>query len=203
MLLGMGGKVTARASRRKNSFEKLRHSHRPCPISVLFIGESAPPSSGKFFYSGNSVLYRAMKKAFGGRADFLTKFKSKGYFLDDLVLFPADNATAEQRKQYLENCQRDLYRKNIPSLARRIKKYRPQGILILLSGVKFENAVLMALEKANRRIPDGKVEHYGTTPFPNRFHLESFLKKMRKIIRKLKVRSKLQETAVAVIVPTA
>jgi hypothetical protein len=40
--------------------EALRESFRPKPIRILFVGE-APPASGRFFYSANSGLYRAMR----------------------------------------------------------------------------------------------------------------------------------------------
>jgi hypothetical protein len=51
------------------------------------VGESAPDGS-TFFYNENSLLHRLMNESFGNPANFLTEFKDKGFFLDDLVLYP-------------------------------------------------------------------------------------------------------------------
>jgi hypothetical protein len=167
--------------------EKLRHGFRPAQVTVLFIGESAPPGGKTFFYSGDSNLYRAMREAFNGGDEFLPEFTSKGYFLDDLVLFPADKITEKEQGQFLAECRRDRYTDNIRSLSARIIAYRPQGIVLLLSGRGFDKAVLKALEEANAGLTDTKVQHYGTAPFPNRYHYRQFLEEMSRIIPKLPI----------------
>ena len=42
-------------------FEQLRESYRPEKVEFLFVGESPPPSGKKFFYAGNSRLFRHWK----------------------------------------------------------------------------------------------------------------------------------------------
>ena len=74
------------------SVETVRAHYRPKTILTLFIGESAP-YSGDFFYFGNTALTGYMHKAMGaaglgGAGDFLERFKSYGWYLDDLVLTP-------------------------------------------------------------------------------------------------------------------
>ena len=72
-----------------NPLEDLRKSFRPGSIKTLFVGESAP-QSGKFFYSQNSGLYRAMQQAFHAGGNFLLEFKARGFYLDDLSLVPVN-----------------------------------------------------------------------------------------------------------------
>ncbi len=117
--------------------ERLRHSFRPDRITTLFVGESAP-IGGTFFYDGNSQLYRYMRAAFDGRDDFLTEFKAKGFFLDDLVLLPVNHLTPSKRFE--------LHRKWQPSLALRISEYRPLAVVSMMIGIKevVEGAVAMA-----------------------------------------------------------
>jgi hypothetical protein len=60
----------------------------------VFVGESAP-ANGRFFYDGNTRFTRHMQNAFDvayGPSDvaFLTRFKSFGWYLDDLVLTPVN-----------------------------------------------------------------------------------------------------------------
>ncbi len=166
------------------SIEEHRHSFRPPRITTLFIGESAPPS-GKFFYSGNSTLYRAMKEAFHGGDDFIAEFKSKGFFLDDLVLFPNDTLTKEQKKRYVIECRQKGYRDNIESTAQRIIMYRPQAVVVLLRQI--ESAALEAVEQAKVTLLDCPPKHCGTTVFPRKRHHEQFLQQMRRMIPNLPV----------------
>src|SRR3954453_17142936 len=80
----------------KRERESLRRSFQPSRIQLLFIGES-PPASGRFFYSGNSGLYRAMRAVFQ-RVDarisdenFLYRFRAYGCYLADLSQEPVDH----------------------------------------------------------------------------------------------------------------
>jgi hypothetical protein len=110
-----------------NKLEELRQSFRPAHITTLFVGESAPHSD-RFFYSGDSSLFRAMKKAFGNRESFLQDFQHKGFYLDDLVLTPVNK---------LQNRDRSRLRKEaVPQLAKRLAEYRPSAIVIVMRGIQ-------------------------------------------------------------------
>jgi len=73
--------------------EALRERFRPSRVVVLMVGES-PPAGGGFFYApGGSKLGRATKEAFegalgvkfGSYSEFLEFFRSRGFFLVDLL----------------------------------------------------------------------------------------------------------------------
>src|SRR6266853_5403644 len=84
--------------------ERLRKRYRPDRVRILFVGE-APPASGRFFYQGDSGLYRAIRDTFVaafptlGKAEFLQSFRSLGCYLVDLCGEPVDqmNMRARQR----------------------------------------------------------------------------------------------------------
>jgi hypothetical protein len=84
--------------------EMLRERFRPKRIRILFIGE-APPASGRFFYSANSGLYRAMRDAFRAvderinDANFLSVFQASGCYLTDLYPKPIDQLGAQSRRR--------------------------------------------------------------------------------------------------------
>jgi len=73
--------------------EALRERYRPSRVVVLIVGES-PPAGGGFFYApGGSLLGRATREAFeeafgvrfGSYSEFLGFFRSRGFFLVDLL----------------------------------------------------------------------------------------------------------------------
>jgi len=151
--------------------EEIRRSFRPQHIATLFIGES-PPNGGTFFYSENSRLYFRLKKALGDRSDFLSEFKSKGFFLDDLVLHPIN--------QIKDQPERDKHRwKAVPLFANRIKDYRPAAVVVLMYAI--EPMVVEAMNQAGL----GSVPRY-VTPFPIfPRNLKTFKDKMAQILPKL------------------
>jgi hypothetical protein len=75
------------------AIEAVRARYRPNRITTLFVGESAP-NSGAFFYCGNTAMLRNMQRAveaaIDGEGDFLERFKSYSWYLDDLVLTPVN-----------------------------------------------------------------------------------------------------------------
>ena len=110
-----------------NDLEELRRSFRPHRITTLFVGESAP-FSGRFFYSGNSSLFYAMRRAFGNRTAFLQQFKGSGFYLDDLVHVPVNKLTSRERSA--------LRWGSVASLANRLRDYKPEAIVIVMRAIK-------------------------------------------------------------------
>ena len=156
-----------------SDLEDLRRSFRPRHITALFVGES-PPHGGTFFYKGDSLLYHRMRESFGGIANFLPEFKAKGFFLDDLVLYPIN--------QIQDKSERNRHRhKEMSSLARRMADYRPLAVVALMCGIK--RMVAAAMHEAGlSHIP------LYVTPFPGRLkHVERFRAKMAEIIPNLPV----------------
>jgi hypothetical protein len=109
-----------------NGLEKLRKSFYPDCITTLFVGESAP-ASGRFFYSGNSSLFRAMKRAFGDRESFLEDFKRSGFYLDDLVLMPVNKLESRERSRRRQEA--------VPELAKRLAEYKPKAVVVVMRAI--------------------------------------------------------------------
>ena len=118
-----------------NKLEKVRKSFYPDCIATLFVGESAP-ESGRFFYSSNSSLFHAMKRAFGYRQAFLEDFKKSGFYLDDLVLTPINKLGRRERSR--------LRQEAIPGLAKRLIEYKPKAVVVVM------RAILPMVRKAMR-----------------------------------------------------
>jgi hypothetical protein len=83
---------------------------------TLFIGESAP-NSGAFFYFGNTALTRYMAEAmtaaglYDNSGNFLDRFKSFGWFLDDLVLTPVNQLPKSERTKKCSQAQASFSRR--------------------------------------------------------------------------------------------
>ena len=155
--------------------EALRRSFRPEDIKTLFVGESAP-RSGKFFYTHNTGLYRAIKQAFNGSDDFLSVFKASGFYLDDLSLVPVNGMSPGERR---EQC-----KASIPSFSRRLREYQPASIVILLRSI--DKWVREAAAQAKLQVPV-----YSVT-YPGRFQKlrETFQNEMAIIIPQLLIETK-------------
>jgi hypothetical protein len=110
--------------------EKARTDHRPGRITTLFVAESAP-IGGTFFYYGNGHLgrhlQRSIEEVVAGDGDFLERFKSYGWYLDDLVLAPVNHLTPRERRAAHLGATHDL--------ERRIAEYRPLAIVCLLKSI--------------------------------------------------------------------
>jgi hypothetical protein len=112
--------------------EALRRSFLPERVRVLFVGES-PPAGGTFFYSGDSMLYRATRDAFCAAFGsqfarlFLDRFAEAGCYLEDLCLEPINHLTSETR--------RAARRQGEASLAQRTRVLQPDAIVVLLKSI--------------------------------------------------------------------
>jgi hypothetical protein len=145
--------------------ERLRRRFRPGQVRLLFIGES-PPASGRFFYRGDSGLYRAMRSVFQlvdpavGDEEFLEVFRASGCYLIDLCAEPVDKLDAKSR--------RDACRAGEASLARALVRLQPAGIATLLRSI--EGDVALAAVRAGWHGPSIHL------PYPGRWsrHQEAF-----------------------------
>ncbi len=153
-------------------FETTRASYRPDRITTLFVGESAP-ASGDFFYYGENAMLRHMKRAtetvLGEGGDFLDRFKSYGWYLDDLVLMPVDKlVSSERRSKCLAATE---------SLRDRIAAYRPLAIVSVLISIR---SIVEAAAKAA-----GSNAVLFSVPFPGMGQQARFHNEMLKIIPRL------------------
>ncbi len=156
--------------------ERLRLKYRPEAVRCLFIGES-PPASGRFFYRGDSGLYRAMREAFQiadpsiGDEVFLRTFQAAGCYLIDLCPQPVDDLDSKAR--------RAAHLAGEASLSRIIARLRPPILVTLLRSI--EGNVTSALSGANW---SGRVIHL---PYPGRWsqHKDAFFRGIAPLISAL------------------
>jgi putative transcriptional regulator len=155
-----------------SSTEQLRKRYRPKRIRVLFVGE-APPAGGTFFYRENSQVYRYLHESLQlhirGDQGFLTAFRERGYFLDDLVAQPVDDIPLKDREA--------VFRQSVPHLAERLAQYQPEVVITILkriSGYVEEAMSLAALD----------VPHYAV-PFPGNGQQTNFRHEMAAILPNL------------------
>ena len=140
------------------TLEQLRNRHRPQPVQLLFIGES-PPASGRFFYHGDSGLYRAMREAFQAAdpsiyyESFLAAFQALGCYLIDLCREPVDHLDPQSRRAACQAAE--------ASLASTIARLRPLTIATIVRSI--EANVLNAVARANWQ---GTMIHL---PYPGRW----------------------------------
>lgn len=123
-----GGNHEARRQR-----ETLRRRFRPSDLRLLFVGES-PPASGRFFYRGDSGLYRATRDAFRvveptiTDTNFLATFQASGCYLVDLCPEPVDDLDPRSR--------RAACRASEASMARTIARLQPAMIVTVVRSIE-------------------------------------------------------------------
>jgi hypothetical protein len=129
----MGPDRTTDSPREQRWRERLRRRYRPSHLRLLFIGE-APPASGRFFYQGDSGLYRAIRDSFRAvdpsiaDADFLPAFQTAGCYLIDLCRRPVDQLDPPSR--------RAACLAGEPLLCRTIKKLQPRAIVTVVRSIR-------------------------------------------------------------------
>jgi hypothetical protein len=156
--------------------ERLRRRYRPEAVRILFVGE-APPASGRFFYQGDSGLYRAVRDTFLAafpampKDDFLKEFRDSGCYLVDLCGEPVDRMPRAMRT--------NICRAGEIRLARSIRSLRP---LILVTLVKSIGA---SVERA--RTMAGWPGLHLEVPYPGRWkqHREEFRRLLLPVLLKL------------------
>jgi hypothetical protein len=153
-----------------NHLEELRKSYRPDLITTLFVGESAP-ASGRFFYSGDSSLFHAMRQEFGNQETFLQDFKKMGFYLDDLVLTPINKLERHERLRQRQEA--------VPELAERLIEYKPEAVVVVM------RAILPTVQKA-MRMAGVSYEPY-CVPHPAFGNWTRFSNAMKEIIDSLPV----------------
>jgi hypothetical protein len=153
-----------KAERRRR--ERLRRAFRPVRLRMLFVGES-PPASGRFFYLGNSGLYRAMRDAFRivdpsiDNENFLAVFQGSGCYLIDLCPAPVDRLDPISRREACLAGERPL--------SRSIARLQPAMIATMLRSI--EGHVERAASHAAWRGP------IVSLPYPGRWsrHKDTFV----------------------------
>lgn len=154
------------------AIEATRAKFRPQRITTLFVGESAP-ISGDFVYDGDNAMLTHMRVAIerdlGASDDFLTTFKSYGWYIDDLVLIPVNHLNQADRKTALRGSQ--------SSLAVRIAEYQPVAIVSLLKSIR-------GYVEAAAKAAGSNAIHYAV-PFPGMGQQGRFHKAMAEIIPNL------------------
>ena len=158
--------------------ERLRRSYRPSRTRILFVGE-APPDSGRFFYQGDSGLYRAIRQAFMkahpsmADSDFLKTFPSLGCYLVDLCSRPVDRLDKKRRAKICHEGEN--------SLAKTIERLKPAVIISLVRSIE-----------ANVRRAQAQAGWEGArieVPYPGRWHghrgefLRILVPRLRALIR--------------------
>jgi len=158
--------------------EKIRYSYKPSKVRILLVGESAP-TSGEFFYLGNSNLYKHTKSAFlkvypevGSQTmqNFFVFLKEKGFYLDDICLMPIDKLNNEkQRRQCIKN--------SVQSLAERIKMYSPIVVVSILKSIEKDVSKSLDLSGVN-------IEELYSLPFAGNGHQKKYIEELSKIVKK-------------------
>lgn len=139
--------------------ERLRKRYRPHSVRILFVGES-PPASGRFFYQGDSGLYRAVKNTFATafpglpKGEFLDSFRGLGCYLVDLCGQPVDHMIRDARERA---CLAGEIR-----LARTIRAMQPKIIVAVVRSISMN--VKRAQDQA------GWSGIYLELPYPGRWH---------------------------------
>jgi hypothetical protein len=142
----------------------------------LFVGESAP-AGGTFFYAADSTLYREMRAAFAaalpqtfGSGAFLETFRTAGCYLDDLCLEPVNNLPRRERRERRTQAE--------GALARRLRRYRPQGV-VAIGKTTAGPHVRLALTRAGVTDVD-----FAVVSFPGRpAHKAEFHRELRSLLR--------------------
>lgn len=119
-------------------FESMRDQWRPAPVRLLLVGESAPDFSGdqrRFFYaptvSQYDNLFRGVIEALYGhsglrkgedRAPWLERLRTDGVYLIDLVPYPVNGLTAQDRRRARQD--------HVDSCVAAIDRLAPDGVVI-------------------------------------------------------------------------
>jgi hypothetical protein len=153
--------------------EELRLRFRPERVRLLLVGES-PPASGRFFYRGDSGLYRAMRDLFHKAdpsiedEDFLSRFQGLGCYLVDLCGVPVDRLGAKPR--------RELCRSSEEPLGDAIGLLRPERIVSLVRSIECN-----VVRAASRAGWEGAIV---SAPYPGRWvrHRERFVEVLQPVV---------------------
>jgi hypothetical protein len=117
-------------------YEDLRLSYQPTRVRLLLVGEARPIGS-RFFYQGNSVLFRATQTAyarafdqeFGSPTEFLDFFRDHGGYFINLVDRPVSHLEPgdSQRKT--------LRQAGIPRLTLAIRSHSPAVVVCVMKDI--------------------------------------------------------------------
>jgi hypothetical protein len=154
------------------NIETLRRTYQPNQIDILLVGES-PPKKGRFFYDTcamTTFTSRPFEKVFdiefADNKEFLSFFREKNCFLDDLAHEPVDHLETKAREEALEQA--------VPSLASRLEAYNPRVTCIVLR--KIEGYVRSAIAQSGI---DTKTY---VLPFPGNGHQKKYIAELTGVL---------------------
>lgn len=146
-----------------NDFELARLKYKPEKIQCLFLAE-APPSvdSKRFFYFeevpvGDSLFLQTMRAVFNidskvkakdirvRKAEYLSKFRESGFFLEDASLVPMPRNPTESMKRRLLQAQ-------LPDLINKLASYVHQKTPVILISKPVYDICYSTLKRAGLNI---------------------------------------------------
>jgi len=169
-----------------NFCEELRLKYKPEKIRVLLIGISPPERT--FFYKRNSILYRAVFKAFSkvfnvNEINFLEFFRDLGFYLMDLFPHKRGSKIDELEDEVKENIKLKI--STIEYLRRVLVSEKPKAIIICFNFKrrKYTNLreiINKALEQSRLNI---QIIKY--IPFPRGKHFKKSVQELIEILKEL------------------
>ncbi|KJS29363.1 MAG: hypothetical protein VR64_21340 [Desulfatitalea sp. BRH_c12] len=159
---------------RMNKVELTRMQYRPSILRILFVGESAP-AKGSFFYDGGCNFTRHTRSAFEivrGRSfasdgEFLSVFRDRGCWLDDISHTPIDLLNRRERKEAIQ--------KSIPNFAGRLTEASPEVVIVMLRRIKEQVSAAVQASGIQARIE--------YLPFPGFGHQRKFIELLVPVLR--------------------
>ena len=164
------------------NLENIYKNSKPEIVKVALIGESPPIKEGNLFYfAPDSDLFNFTKEAFDnvyGKKikevkSFLSFFKSKGFYLDDLCHKPINDIKDEYKRE-------GERRNSIDCLASRLAEYNPIVIIGIMKKIKDHITEAISLSKI-----EPLYIFYLGYPTHSKRNILNYINGLESIIRKL------------------
>lgn len=157
-----------------NKYEDLRNEYKPVKVELLFVGDSRP-GGGKFFYQGDSVLYKETKKAFDqyyNNDEFtLDRFVELSCWFVDVCLEPIGHLSGKERRKLISD--------NMPRLLKVVEEEKPKTIVVCK-----KTFLEPEIKKTSIMEQYEEGESIFFLPFPARGHQDLYSQGLRKALKK-------------------